>query len=298
MPGVTNYSLVQSVSLASLLAAIAGVGITIVPGSGSITGDPRAFGIATSPKDIAQSPNFMEIPVGSGAAAAMGSPVVVLSTGQVVTLHGPNNSPSAGTDFGRPGDALLAALIGTPVGNTFDAAILTFRFIPSGTSVTLPYLFGSEEYTEFVYDVYTDVMGIWVDGVQLAVVPGTATPIAINTVHHGDPDGTPPFANPQYYTNNEVSTGPINAQVDGFVGLNPAGTLPMRITIPTVIGQSYLLRIGVCDVSDGVYDSAIWLGQLTASGIQGVGCSAGLPMATGAAGNGCSAGLPPTPVSY
>ncbi len=31
---------------------------------------------------------------------------------------------------------------------------------------------------------YADVMAIWVDGVNIALIPGTTTPVSIGTINH------------------------------------------------------------------------------------------------------------------
>lgn len=319
-----QYSLTESVPLATLLTYLTGYGITIVPGSGSRIGSALAFGTLTTPY-----PGFgsrFDLPEG-----VLGDSCVILSTGLVSALRGPNNAQAMNSgSLAQPGDASLAALIGTVVGNTFDAAILTFQFIPLGTTLRIPFLFTSEEYINFVYSTFEDTMAIWLQapgqafpGTNIAVVPGTSTPISINTVHNGKPYGTPPVKNAQYYFNNPVisagALSPFWMQPNGIVGLNGAGTVPMIASATVIPGQTYTLRLGICDVSDHILDSAMYLGAITTTGITGVGfptdlplppgtdlppgpgagCAGTLPPATGNLGGaGCTAMLPTTAISY
>ncbi|MFK7855545.1 MAG: OmpA family protein [Granulosicoccus sp.] len=45
----------------------------------------------------------------------------------------------------------------------FDPAILQFDFVPDGDFVTIEYVFGSDEYPEFVYSEFSDGIGIFID---------------------------------------------------------------------------------------------------------------------------------------
>ena len=94
----------------------------------------------------------------SGGAGIIGfDSGILLSTGNIATVVGPNNSGSASTNLGlllvppnstgRPGDADLTALSGFP---THDATVLEFDFVPDKDRVFLQYVFASEEYNEFV----------------------------------------------------------------------------------------------------------------------------------------------------
>ncbi len=68
---------------------------------------------------------------------------------------------------------------------TNDAAVLEFDFVPTQGTASFRYVFASDEYLEFV-DQFNDVFAFYVDGVNIALIPGTNTPVAINTVNPGD----------------------------------------------------------------------------------------------------------------
>lgn len=255
-----SLTITGSVALADLLTVLLGTGIDLA-GTPTLVGDPTAFGTFTAAAG----------PLGHGDTIGFPTTMnsgILLSTGQAITSNGPNNSDDAGTDFGRPGDAQLAAVIATTLANTFDAAILTVPFRSHSPLVQLPYLFASEEYNEFVYSAFEDGMAIWLNGVNLATLPD-GTPITINKIHNGNPVGVGTPSNPTYFTDNDIhpANSPVYAQLDGFVGLNPAGSAPMLVQATVVPGQVYTLRIGICDVNDGIYDSAVFLGALQSVGI-------------------------------
>ncbi len=120
---------------------------------------------------------------------------VILTSGRVINITGPNNSGSTGTANGWPGDPDLEAIPG--VGATFDACVLEFDVFSPGDSLKFDYVFGSDEYLEYV-NVINDVFAFWISGpgfgspTNIALIPGTSIPVTINNVNNLD------F--PMYYT--------------------------------------------------------------------------------------------------
>lgn len=170
--------------------------------------------------------------------------------------HGPNDAANAGVDNGQSGYNQLTQLVGT---QTYNAAILEFDFIPLSDTVRFNYVFASEEYPEFVGSQFNDVFAFFITGpgipggVQnMAIIPGTTQPVAINNVNSG--------SNPAYYVNNGTgSNAPFNndpfyVQYDGF-------TTPMEAVSRVECGETYHLIIAIADVGDGIYDSGIFLEQ-------------------------------------
>jgi hypothetical protein len=168
---------------------------------------------------------------------------VILSTGRVSDALGPNDSPSAGPTLpAQPGTTLIP-------GNTFDAAVLSFDFTTTTGEISFNYVFGSEEYPEFVNGVnaigasVNDQFKFFVDGENIALIPGTTTPISIDTVNPG--------LNSGFFRDN--TTGTLNLQYDGFTTV-----LTARKTGLT-IGTTYRLQLAVADLGDALYDSGVFL---------------------------------------
>src|SRR5439155_15885809 len=90
----------------------------------------------------------------------------ILSTGQAKDVVGPNNSDSTTTSFGTPGDAQLTAIAGAA---TNDACILSFDFVPQGGVLKFNFVFGSEEYNEFVGAGFNDVFAFFLNGKNVAL---------------------------------------------------------------------------------------------------------------------------------
>lgn len=184
---------------------------------------------------------------------------VIITTGTVLNQgsdgpHGPNNRQDAGIDYGGPGYPLLSNLIGGTVTN--DAAVLEFDFVPYSNSVEFNYVFGSEEYEEYVGSQFNDVFAFYIIGpgypqpTNIALLPNNQ-PVAINNIHNAVTNqfGTFGAANAQYYVDNSNGT---TIQYDGF-------TQVLTAEADVQCGQQYRLIICIADAFDGIYDSGIFL---------------------------------------
>jgi hypothetical protein len=239
------------VTAVQLAQQLAGPGVTIDPGSVTFTGEPAAGGLFT------------------GGAGIVGfDSGLILSSGLVADVVGPNESPSTTSNFGRDGHPDLTAIAGV---ETYDAALLDFEFeVAAGQDeVRFSYVFGSEEYNEFVTEPGTgvnDSFAFWVNGENCAVVGDPAVPITINTINNGQP-GQPPI-NADLFINNDPfnpdSTGttvPVdqlrNTEMDGF-------TVVLTCVAPVRAGTN-TMRLAIADGGDPVYDSWVLLqaGSLT-----------------------------------
>lgn len=193
---------------------------------------------------------------------------VILSSGNVNTAIGPNNLGGAGTGVGGAGDPDLELLSGV---TSFDAAILEFDFVPTGDSINFGYVFGSEEYNEYVCGTVNDVFGFFLSGPgfagpytdgaeNIALIPGTTTPVSINTVNNGTvgTNGTesncsdidPNWADYNvYFTDN---AGGASIQYDGF-------TTVLQARAEVVCGETYHIKMAISDGGDGIFDSGVFL---------------------------------------
>jgi hypothetical protein len=171
---------------------------------------------------------------------APGTKTWVLSTGKISDAQG---VPSyfASSSMGMPGDPTLSDLSGH---QTYDAAGYTVTVVPTGHSLKVKYVFASEEYPEYVGTGYNDVMAVFVNGTNCALVPGTTTPVSINTVNAG--------ANSQYYVDNQTGASGYGTTYDGL-------TTPLVCSAPVTPGVPATVRIVVADASDSIYDSAVAL---------------------------------------
>ncbi len=166
-----------------------------------------------------------------------------MSSGNVASVVGPNTFDDMTTVNGTLGDSDLTALSGA---STFDAAILEFDFVPNADKVFFQYVFGSEEYNEFVNTQFNDVFAFFVNGVNCATVPSLTgpEPVAINTINNGNPFGTPPNSHPELYINNDVASGsPFNTELDGL-------THVLTCDASVVTGETNHIKLAIADTSD------------------------------------------------
>ncbi|PKP79611.1 MAG: 2,3,4,5-tetrahydropyridine-2,6-carboxylate N-succinyltransferase [Alphaproteobacteria bacterium HGW-Alphaproteobacteria-2] len=205
---------------------IFGDGVTVV--SATYTGDSRSSAIYSRGDNL--SPDATPSDTG-----------VILSTGLAAdfTNRTGNANQNAGTSTNTSGpnnDPNFNALAGT---STFDASFLTVNFIPQGDTLTMQFVFASEEYPEFVNSVFQDVVGVWVNGqpVQLSVGDGTVDPSSINTTN-----------NQNLFVDNTGSN--FNTEMDGF-------TVTLTLKAQVIPGQVNTIKIGIADVSDSNFDSSL-----------------------------------------
>ena len=228
-PGQSVTSISGGATAVGLAQSLAGAGVVI--SNVTYTGDPHAAG------------EF------SGMSAAGIDSGVALSSGAVATeatytssLLGPNTSDSTSGSFGLPGDTDLNTLIAPDV--TYDAAVLEFDFTSTLPQISFDYVFGSDEYNEFV-NQYNDVFAFYVNGVNCATVGTPPTPVSIDTINTS--------SNPSLYRNNDPSDlvpPPIDTELDGLstvltcaASVNPAATNH--------------LKLAIADTRDGSLDAAV-----------------------------------------
>ncbi len=188
---------------------------------------------------------------------------VIMTTGTVLGNVsgpvGPNNSDGAGMDNNAPGFPLLSQILGGEP--TFNAAVLTFSFIPQGDKVEFRYVFGSEEYPEYVGSQFNDVFGFFITGpnpaggfynnTNIARLPTTNTGnsiVSINNVNNGSANAGP-CNNCQFYINN---TNGLTIQYDGF-------TVPLTAQADVFPCSTYTIIIAIADVRDPFWDSGVFL---------------------------------------
>ena len=183
---------------------------------------------------------------------------VVITSGNAAATIG-NVGSFASTDNAAGTDANLSAIAAAAVQ---DVCRLEFDFVPIGNAIQFSYVWGSEEYPEWVNSGYNDAFGFFVtgpipgggsyNGVNIALIPNTNTPVTIDNVNAG--------SNNQYFINNQTINNPF-ISYDGM-------TTVLTATLFVVPCATYRLKLAVGDVGDGIYDSGIFLASnsLTSSG--------------------------------
>ncbi len=204
-----------------------GSGVTIE--SASYTGDRDSSGIYTNGDLI--SPGVM--PGDSGVMFSTGDLRGFTNTNIFQSNEETNRTTNSS---GENNNAQFNAAAGT---NTYDASYIDVDFTPTGDTLTMQFVFASEEYPEFAVGAFQDFVGVWINGqqVQLSVGDGDIDPGNLNGGSNGNLfiDNT----NDQY-----------NTDMDGF-------TVNLTLKIPVIPNQTNSIRIGIADVSDANYDSTL-----------------------------------------
>lgn len=218
----------------------------------------------------------------TGSSAIGISSGIILSSGNIYNAPGPNQYVDITYDWASNGDADINALV-LPYG-THDACGLEFDFIPQSDVISFRYVFASEEYPEYVGSAYNDAFAFFVSSLEadglnyvnqnIALIPGTPTPVTINNVNSG--------ANSQYYSDN---SGGSNLEYDGK-------TTVLTASITVVPCRLYHMKMIVTDVADGLFDSSVFLesGSFTSPSISGFDITFSQPSAGGNSNavEGCS----------
>lgn len=177
---------------------------------------------------------------------------IILSTGNAADAVGPNTVDNITTRNYLPGDGDLAALAGYP--HTYDANVLEFDFDVATTgTLSFNYVFASDEYNEWTNSQYNDVFAFFLDDTNIALIPETNIPVAINTVNGGGATyGTNPSYE-EYYNNNDLNDGGpyYDIQYDGFTDVFVATAL--------IDEGTHHIRLAITDVMDPFWDSAVFI---------------------------------------
>ncbi|MBK8492753.1 MAG: choice-of-anchor L domain-containing protein [Saprospirales bacterium] len=176
---------------------------------------------------------------------------IVICSGDV-NLIGQPVAEFANQNNQTPGDADLQALAGF---QSYDAAVLEFDITVSDEGdLEFQYVFGSEEYPEFVGSSFNDVFAFFVDDngsmENIALIPGTSTPVAINNVNAN--------TNSTYFVDYLGQNGE-HIVYDGLTTVLPA-------TYASTNGQTYHVKIRVTDIGDNIFDSGVFISTLSLCG--------------------------------
>ncbi|MBI1289173.1 MAG: PKD domain-containing protein, partial [Flavobacteriales bacterium] len=201
---------------------------------------------------------------------------IIMTSGQANLAIGPNDTKCAERQNGGPSDSDLASLAGASIR---DRTVLEFDFIPQNDTISFDYVFASEEYHEWVNAGYNDAFGFFISGPgiagpysggaqNIALIPGTSTPVTIDNVNNGQKGptscgstpaaATGPCTNCSYFVDN---TGGSTIQYDGFTTVLTA----TAIVTPCL---TYHIKLAVGDAGDQRYDSGVFLkgGSFSAGG--------------------------------
>lgn len=205
-----------------------------------------------------------------------------MTTGDIVGLQGPNDEGGyAGTGTGGASgqdpdllDLIQELLPGSDptVVDVNDWVIIEFDFVPLGDTLQFQYVWASEEYSEFVGTDFNDIFGFFISGpgingayannaINIARVPGTNAPVAISTINNG-PNNNNTCVSCEYFNQDgqygniafdaPEHTDPYYMQLDGYTDI-------LTATAIVQCGETFHIKLAICDTSDPAYASAVFL---------------------------------------
>ena len=191
---------------------------------------------------------------------------VVMTTGHISVAQGPNTSNGLSSQVENfYSDSQMQSLATDDI---FGCATLDFDFVCEADYVEFYYVFGSEEYPEFVCSSYNDIFAFFISGPNpdggtmnrnLAIIPGTidrnnpnGISVSINAVNQGSwsaVSGTGCYSQySQYYIANPYNSNGV--QYDGF-------TVKLTASAYIIPGETYHMHLSICNIGDNHLDSGV-----------------------------------------
>ena len=189
---------------------------------------------------------------------------IILTTGLAANAVGPNLVDDIEETHGAPGDADLdyfSSLTGGSLSE--DACVVELDVFVATDELRFEYIFGSEEYPEFVGGIFNDIFALLVKGPgiagdpnidnqqNVAIIPNTNTFVEINSVNSAQ--------NWEYFRNNENGT---SVQYDGLTSDFRGIKKSLTASIPVIPCNNYKLKFAIADRFDDRLDSGVFIGEL------------------------------------
>lgn len=167
---------------------------------------------------------------------------VLLSTGLANNALPPNDAPNTTTALNTPGDADLNALTGL---TTVDANSLTLTFtaVPGTQSIMFDFVFGSEQFAEFVGAFFNDTFAAYLDGTQISF----------------DLSGEPFSIRNGFFAVDNLN-GNFEVEYDGL-------TPRLRTRAPLNMLPTHTLKFVIGDAVNATFDSGVFLSRLQGSAV-------------------------------
>jgi len=209
--------------VSNLLPGAAGITVT----KSWLTGDPKCSGIFTDGASAVPNGDFPDTGI-------------ILSTGSPASLH--MDASDGNKCHSRVGDADLNVIIAETGQVTYDACVLNIEFtvddILKTPYITFKYVFGSDEYPMLMGDAFA----LYLNGQNLALVPGTTTPVSIPNVNND--------VNSQFFNDNTQQAYP---------GFNANGFTETFAAMGEISADTNTLKLAIADGGDCTYDTWVLL---------------------------------------
>lgn len=186
---------------------------------------------------------------------------VILTTGSASNAPGPNNTLLNDGNMAWPGDSDLEntlALAGISM-NSVNATVLEFDFTPMSPQFSFDFVFASEEYGNYQCQ-FSDAFAFLLTNVNtgvttnLAVVPGSNSPISVVTIRDFLYNSSCPSENAQYFGSYNGGSAAATSATN-FNGQ----TVMMNASAVLTPNTPYHIKLVIADRTDNESDSAIFI---------------------------------------
>lgn len=282
--GASAFTITPETDPAVLANRVAGPGVTILNAT-----------LTTAGTSVVQTGTF----VGGNSIGLDIDRGIILTTGDVSEVDNPNtgadgvsgvapetNGVGAGNaDLDRVlssdlavADADLDLLVAPDA--TFDEAILTIDFsLAAPSDIFVSYQFGSEEYLDYVGSNFNDGFGFFVDGVNVALTPGSQSPVTINTING--------FTNATFFQNNVPNTEGYPVDATLLNGISYDGVTKGLVGVRANLAAGpHQIKFAIADVGDSALDAGVLIGSFSTVPEPSTACIALLAISAG-----CVAGM-------
>lgn len=178
---------------------------------------------------------------------------IMLSTGRATSgANGQNNAILNDGESNWSTDPDLESALG--ITNTLNATSIEFDFVSISNQIQFNYILASEEYFQYFPCDYSDGFAFLIKQagtsdpyVNIALIPGTSTPVNTNTIH-ADIVGFCPASNGQYFEGYNLGDTNFNGR-----------TKVMSATASIAANVAYSVKLIIADQTDKNYDSAVFI---------------------------------------
>jgi hypothetical protein len=142
-------------------------------------------------------------------------------------------------------------------GTINDVSFLKFNFVSAINNISFDFIFSSNEYGTYqcgFSDVFAFILTNLNTGSSqnLAVIPGTTTPVSVLTIRDGLYNTGCPSVNPEYFSTYTVGSSSSTMNMRGY-------TVPMTASATVIPNNPYSIKLVIGDYNDSAFDSAVFL---------------------------------------
>ncbi|MCU0348311.1 MAG: choice-of-anchor L domain-containing protein, partial [Saprospiraceae bacterium] len=188
---------------------------------------------------------------------------ILLSTGPTPLVANPGAFILSNV-IGTEGDAdldYLSQQSGNPL-ESFDACVVEMDVFAATDEITFEYIFGSDEYPEWVGDGFNDIFAFLVSGPGITGDPNIGNQQNIATLPDGtfiQIDNVNEASNWQYYRNNENGQ---SVAYDGLTSDSLGIKKSLTARIATIPCNTYRLKFAIADRGDASFDSGVFISEI------------------------------------